>query len=123
MSAKNLPLLATAVVHTLLSLGHTTKGFEMFGNLSINSLPTAIRTAVKAGWYEGSVFFAMMAILNYKWSQTGLVDSADKAIASLLTTLLLGAGTSYYRGGDKPTGVILAVAGALQGWSARQAAL
>ena len=51
------------------------------------------------------------------------MHGADKAIATLVTTLLLGAGTSYYRGGDKPTGLILAVVGALQAWSARQAAL
>lgn len=32
--------------------------------------------------------------MNYKWSQTGLVDLADKTAASLLVTLLLGAGAS-----------------------------
>lgn len=62
-------------------------------------------------------------ILNYKWSQTGLLDSADKAIAGLLTTLLFAAGANYYRTGDKPTGLLLSLVGVLQAVGAKKAAL
>jgi hypothetical protein len=33
---------------------------DQFKHPSLNTLPTALRGAVKAGWYEGSVFFAIM---------------------------------------------------------------
>ena len=95
---------------------------------------------MKAGWYEGSVFFAIISrlyysnaiphdhltmegILNYKWSQTGVVGSADKAIASLITSLLVGAGSYYYKTGDKGTAVTLASVAILQGLGAKDASL
>jgi hypothetical protein len=80
-SNKHPLLLAAAVAHGVLALGHTvrqstpydqstlfsivltcsqTKGLDQFKHPSINTLPTALRGAVKAGWYEGSVFFAIM---------------------------------------------------------------
>ena len=69
-------LLASAVAYGVLSLGHTvclsftlkshamnnlltvmqSKGLEQFKHTSISALPTALRGAVKAGWYEGSGF-------------------------------------------------------------------
>jgi hypothetical protein len=69
-------LLAAAVAYGVLSLGHTvcisfisephamrneltvvqSKGLEQFKHTSIRALPTALRGAVKAGWYEGSGF-------------------------------------------------------------------
>jgi hypothetical protein len=61
--------------------------------------------------------------LNYKWAQTGLVDGADKAIATILTTLLLVAGSYYLKSGNKQTGLILAIIGTLQAISARGATL
>lgn len=60
----------------------------------MKQLPHLLRGAAKIGWYEGSVWFAIASVLNYKWSQTGLVDMADKTLASLLITLLFGAGAS-----------------------------
>jgi hypothetical protein len=70
-------LLAAAIAHGLLSLAHTviapytdaqnislttvqTKGFEQFKHPTLNQLPAALKGAVKAGWYEGSVFFAIV---------------------------------------------------------------
>ena len=78
---------------------------------------------MKAGWYEGSVFFAILGVLNYKWAQTGLVDGADKALVTLIVTLLFGAGGNYIRTGDKPTGLILGIVGILQTIAARGASL
>jgi hypothetical protein len=65
----------------------------------------------------------IVGILNYKWSQTGLLDLADKSIAGLIVTLLFGAGSHYYRTGDKATGIILSVVGILQAVGAKKAAL
>ncbi|KAF2005928.1 hypothetical protein P154DRAFT_456617 [Amniculicola lignicola CBS 123094] len=124
MTSTNHPLLlATAALNVLLSLGHTTKGLEQFKHPTLNALPRALRGAVTAGWYEGSVFFLITGILNYKYSQTGLVDLADKTVAGLLTSLCVGAGVHYYRTGDKPTATILWVVALLQGLGAKKAAL
>jgi hypothetical protein len=70
------------------------KGLEQFKHPSTNQLPPLLRGASKIGWYEGSVWFLIAGVMNYKWSQTGLVDLADKTAASLLITLLFGAGAS-----------------------------
>ncbi|KAF2746834.1 hypothetical protein M011DRAFT_424335 [Sporormia fimetaria CBS 119925] len=112
----NHPLLfASAIAHAVLALGHTSKGLEQFKHPSLNQVPALLRTTIKTGWYEGSVFFAIAAVLNYKYSQTGLLDLADRTVATLLTTLLFGAGAKYFGAGDKGTGITLAVVGILQG--------
>lgn len=108
-------LLASAVAHAVLALGHTTKGLDQFKHPSVTSLPIALRGAVKAGWYEGSGFFLIMGILNYKWAQTGIYDIYDKSIAGVLVSLLAAASAAYYRSGDKPTAATLAVVTILQG--------
>ncbi|CAI6335086.1 unnamed protein product [Periconia digitata] len=64
-----------------------------------------------------------VACINYKWSQSGLVDGADKSIAGLLVALLFGAGANYARAGDKGLGVVLSAIGALQAVAARKATL
>lgn len=64
-----------------------------------------------------------LAILNYKWAQTGLLDIYDKSMAGLLVAILVGAAGSYVVSGDKPTGTTLAVVAVLQGLGAKGAAL
>ncbi|CAO2654326.1 Nn.00g110590.m01.CDS01 [Neocucurbitaria sp. VM-36] len=112
-------LLAAAVAHGVLALGHTTKGLDQFKHPSLSTLPTALRGAVKAGWYEGSGFFLIMGILNYKWSQFGIFDIYDKSIAGILISLLAAAGAAYYKSGDKPTATTLALVAILQGLGVR----
>ncbi|KIW03951.1 uncharacterized protein PV09_04788 [Verruconis gallopava] len=116
-------LLAMAGLNGLLALGHTTKGREQFSHPAIDKLPAVLRGAVKTGWYEGSAFFVIMGILNYKWANTGLVDVFDKSIAGVFVSLLLGAGASYASSGDAGTGVTLAVVALLQGLGAKRAAV
>ncbi|KAH7410315.1 hypothetical protein DE146DRAFT_752023 [Phaeosphaeria sp. MPI-PUGE-AT-0046c] len=118
-SNKHPMLIAAAVAHGVLALGHTTKGLDQFKHPSLSTLPAALRGAVTAGWYEGSVFFAIMGILNYKWAQTGIYDIYDKSIAGLLISLLAGAGVAYYKSGDKPTATTLAVVAIVQGLGVR----
>jgi hypothetical protein len=40
------------------------KGLGQFKHVSMQSLPIGLRGAVQAGWYEGSVFFAIMGELS-----------------------------------------------------------
>ncbi|KAL5410560.1 hypothetical protein PMIN06_006067 [Paraphaeosphaeria minitans] len=114
-------LFGTGLACGLLSLGHTVKGLEQFKHPSTNQLPPQLRGASQIGWYEGSVWFLIAGVMNYKWSQTGLVDLADKTAASLLITLLFGAGASYWRVKDKPSAGVLLAVGVLQAIGARQA--
>jgi hypothetical protein len=55
-----------------------------------------------------------LGLLNYKWYNTGLTHPIDKLVAALTAALYIGAGTSYWKSGDKPSFGILSVAGALQ---------
>jgi hypothetical protein len=41
------------------------KGLDQFKHVSMQSLPIGLRGAVQAGWYEGSVFFAIMGELSF----------------------------------------------------------
>lgn len=41
------------------------KGLDQFKHDSLNQLPAMLRGAVKAGWYEGSVFFAIVGKLAF----------------------------------------------------------
>ncbi|KAI5380101.1 hypothetical protein J4E82_001175 [Alternaria postmessia] len=85
----------------------------------MNTLPVMLRGASKIGWYEGSGFFLMMSILNYKWSVTGIYDVYDKSIAGILTGMLAAAGAAYWKSNDKPTAITLAVVAILQGLGMR----
>lgn len=50
---------------------------------------------------------------------TGIYDVYDKSIATLLISLLIGAGASYLKSGDKPTATTLAVVAIIQGLGIR----
>lgn len=64
-----------------------------------------------------------LAVLNYKWAQTGLLDIYDKSIAGLLVAILASAAANYFQTGDKPSATTLAVVAVLQGFAAKGAAL
>ncbi|RYO66907.1 hypothetical protein AA0113_g5111 [Alternaria arborescens] len=110
------PLLqASSAAYAILAIGHTMKGLDQFKHPTMNTLPVMLRGASKIGWYEGSGFFLMMSILNYKWSVTGIYDVYDKSIAGILTGMLAAAGAAYWKSNDKPTAITLAVVAVLQG--------
>jgi hypothetical protein len=60
-----------------------------------------------------------LGLLNYRWAHAGLSDSLDAGIASLISVLCFGAGGYYAKSGDNGGGVLLVVAGVLQGWAGR----
>jgi hypothetical protein len=49
----------------------------------------------------------------------GIYDVYEKSIAGVLVSLLAGASAAYYKGGDKPTAITLAVVTILQGLGIR----
>jgi hypothetical protein len=52
------------------------KGLDQFKHVSMQSLPIGLRGAVQAGWYEGSVFFAIMGALSSSSSSSQEVYGA-----------------------------------------------
>merc|ERR1711964_477981 len=102
ITSQSHPLLqASSAAYAILAIGHT--GLDQFKHPTMNTLPLMLRGASKIGWYEGSGFFVIMSILNYKWSVTGIYDVYDKSIAGVLTTLLAAAGAAYWKSNDRPT--------------------
>ncbi|KAF1834850.1 hypothetical protein BDW02DRAFT_568679 [Decorospora gaudefroyi] len=112
-------LLASSAAYAILALGHTMKGLDQFKHPTMNTLPLSLRGASKIGWYEGTGFFILMGILNYKWSMTGIYDIYDKGIASILTGMMAAAGAAYYRCNDRTTAITLAVVALVQGLGVR----
>ncbi|EDU44631.1 hypothetical protein PTRG_11581 [Pyrenophora tritici-repentis Pt-1C-BFP] len=85
----------------------------------MRTLPIVLRGASKIGWYEGSGFFVIMSILNYKWAQTGIYDVYDKGIAGILVGMMAAAGGAYWRSNDKPTAMVLGFVAILQALGVR----
>jgi hypothetical protein len=83
----------------------------------LSSLPSWVRTSLPVA--NEITWLKRTGILNYKWAQTGIYDIYDKSIATLLITLLVGAGTSYFKSGDKPTATTLAIVAIVQGLGVR----
>ncbi|RMZ72984.1 hypothetical protein GMOD_00009775 [Pyrenophora seminiperda CCB06] len=109
------PLLkASSAAYGVLALLHTIKGVEQFKHPTMRTLPLMLRGASKIGWYEGSGFFVIISLLNYKWSQTGIYDAYDKGIATILVGIMTAAGGAYWKSNDKPTAIALVSVAILQ---------
>ncbi|KEF51050.1 uncharacterized protein A1O9_12900 [Exophiala aquamarina CBS 119918] len=91
-------------------------GLKVFALPEWKGLPTLLRCYAKAGWFEGSVFFAITSLYTYQLSQIppSQWTSIDRTISTLTWLLYWGASAWYVRNGDKGTGAVTAVAGALQ---------
>ncbi|CAE6999563.1 hypothetical protein P3342_001053 [Pyrenophora teres f. teres] len=114
------PLLkASSAAYGILALLHTMKGLDQFKHPTMRTLPLMLRGASKIGWYEGSGFFVIMSILNYKWSQTGVYDVYDKGIAGILVGMMAAAGGAYWTSNDKPTAMALGFVAVLQALGVR----
>ncbi|KAI0612398.1 hypothetical protein PtrSN002B_001733 [Pyrenophora tritici-repentis] len=114
------PLLkASSAAYGILALLHTMKGLDQFKHPTMRTLPIVLRGASKIGWYEGSGFFVIMSILNYKWAQTGIYDVYDKGIAGILVGMMAAAGGAYWRSNDKPTAMVLGFVAILQALGVR----
>ncbi|KAK2796311.1 hypothetical protein FQN50_009602 [Emmonsiellopsis sp. PD_5] len=112
---------AAAVVFALIAAGHTFAGKEWTKDPKFKALSRPVGAFARAGWYQGSIFFLIVALQNYRWSQTtagALTDPVEKAIAALATVLCLGSSAWYNKNGIRDTAAIVGVAGCVQGWVA-----
>ncbi|RDW78682.1 uncharacterized protein DSM5745_05534 [Aspergillus mulundensis] len=84
------------------------------------ALPVTADTCARVGWYQGSAFFLVNALINYNWSLAPeqLRNPINKAAALVMALSMLGSSAGYFRGGVSRNGLVVAVVGVLQAWAA-----
>ncbi|KAF7114561.1 hypothetical protein CNMCM5793_009206 [Aspergillus hiratsukae] len=114
------PLKATSMGWLLISIAHTLSARDWQSLPQFRQLPGLAYTCAKAGWYQGSAFFLMNAMINYNWAQNpGLLDQpVNKGIAALMTAIVWVSAVWYMKKGVKANAVATAAIGALQAWAA-----
>ncbi|GJN69221.1 hypothetical protein PLICBS_003269 [Purpureocillium lilacinum] len=111
-------LQVTAAGWLIIALGHTRSAKDWQPHLK--NLPNLAYTCAKAGWYEGSGFFVLTALLNYAWAQNPelLQQPVFKTIAGLLVAITGVAGWYYAKRGLGSIALPVGAIGALQAYSA-----
>ncbi|EPS37416.1 hypothetical protein H072_8893 [Dactylellina haptotyla CBS 200.50] len=81
----------TALVNALIALGHGAKGLEMFAKTEkhYNALPKV------AHFSQSLISKPLHALLNYRWSVTGLDHHLDKPIAVVASATYLISAYTY----------------------------
>jgi hypothetical protein len=122
LSTTSTPLKATSIGWLLISVGHTISARDWQSLPQFRKLPNLAYTCAKAGWYQGSAFFLMTAMINYNWAQNPalLAEPVNKGIAALMTAIVWVSAGWYIKKGVKANGVAVAAMGALQAWAAFQ---
>ncbi|KAL4880524.1 hypothetical protein BJY04DRAFT_218996 [Aspergillus karnatakaensis] len=112
-------LQSTSIGWLLLSLGHTLGAKNWQSSPQFRTLPRADSGCARVGWYQGSVFFIVNALLNYNWSLAPeqLRNPINRAIAVILTAVMWGSSGWYFKHGVAPNGVVVALMGALQAYA------
>ncbi|KAK6341824.1 hypothetical protein TWF730_001313 [Orbilia blumenaviensis] len=95
-------LKATALLNTLIAIGHGIKGIEMFvkNQTPVQTLPRATAVPYRIGWFQGCALFSILALLNLRWSTTGLDHTTDKLIAALASGTYICSSYFYRTVGD-----------------------
>ncbi|OCT46599.1 hypothetical protein CLCR_02165 [Cladophialophora carrionii] len=77
---------AASVTHALVAVGHTVHGVNTFSLPPFRSLPALLACYAKAGWYQGSAFFTMLALYTYQLSKKPATSwtQIDRAILGML---------------------------------------
>ncbi|GAD99660.1 hypothetical protein AOR_1_1180114 [Paecilomyces variotii No. 5] len=83
-------------------------------------LPDIAYTCSTVGWYQGSGYLILTALLNFHWAQNpkSLEESLNRAMATLLVLIAWASSAWYLRRGVKASGILTIVAGAFQAWAA-----
>ncbi|EAW06999.1 uncharacterized protein ACLA_087020 [Aspergillus clavatus NRRL 1] len=103
----------------LASLGHTLAAKDWQSLPEFRKLPGLAYTCAKAGWYQGSAFLLVAALLNYHWAQNpeALSLPANQGVAALLAGIMGVSSGWYLKNGVRRTGIVVAVMGAVQAWA------
>ncbi|KAJ5408367.1 hypothetical protein N7509_002250 [Penicillium cosmopolitanum] len=92
-----------------------------FRNLrAFQELPNIAYTRSTVGWYQGSGFLILTALLNLSWAQNpkSLDEPLQRSMAALLVLISWASSAWYIRRGVKASGFLTAFAGVLQAWAA-----
>ncbi|KAK6331019.1 hypothetical protein TWF718_003210 [Orbilia javanica] len=112
-------LKVTALLNGLIAIGHAVKGIEMFvqNKTHYQTLPRVTTTQYQIGWYQGCALFSIIALLNLRWSTTGLDHTTDKLIAVLVSGTYL-CSSYFYRTVNDSAQWLTFVGGAAQIYAA-----
>ncbi|KAJ5088230.1 hypothetical protein N7456_011846 [Penicillium angulare] len=111
---------ASALSFVLLAVGHTIGGKQWTSEKAFkaiaNSRPWACGTV---GWYQGSAFFLVSAILHYQWSRdpAALNDPLTKAMAGIINILLWSSSAWYAKHGINENAWAVGLSAALQAYA------
>ncbi|KAK2758234.1 hypothetical protein FQN54_004078 [Arachnomyces sp. PD_36] len=113
-------LQTSAALMAVISLGHTVTANAFMSDPQFRRLPHTVSTFSRAGWFQGSVYLLVSALINYRWSRNpkALTDPIEKAIAGLLAAVLAGSAVWYKKKGISGTSAVVAIGSAVQAWAA-----
>jgi len=108
--------LVTSVAHVVVGVGHTVFGLGMFSNPKWSSLPNLLYAYARVGWYQGSVFFTIAGLYTYQLSQRdpSTWTAIDRTISAMTLALYWASSAWYFQHGDRPTGALTGIVGAMQ---------
>ncbi|KIW42069.1 uncharacterized protein PV06_05653 [Exophiala oligosperma] len=108
--------LATSIAHVGVAIGHTAFGLDIFSRAQWSTLPRLLFAYARVGWYQGSILFTIAGLHTYQMSQRdpSTWTTVERAIAGILIALYWASSAWYFKHGDKPTGLLTAVVGAMQ---------
>ncbi|KAF4768741.1 hypothetical protein N7455_000108 [Penicillium solitum] len=104
----------------LVAIKHAASG-EQFQRLrQFQELPNIAYTCSTVGWYQGSAYLVLTALLNLHWAQNpkALEEPLNRAMAALITLIAWSSSAWYLRRGVKASGILTATAGLFQAWAA-----
>ncbi|KAE8148894.1 hypothetical protein BDV25DRAFT_141325 [Aspergillus avenaceus] len=107
----------TAISWVLISLGHTISAKDWTSLPQTRTLPNLASTCARAGWYQGSGFFLMNALINYTWAQDPslLENPVNRVIAALMVGIVGVSSGWYFSRGVRGIGAVVGCMAVLQG--------
>ncbi|KAJ5564285.1 hypothetical protein N7513_000527 [Penicillium frequentans] len=104
----------------LVAIKHATSGKEFQCLRQFRELPNIAYTRSTVGWYQGSAYLVLTALLNLSWAKNpqSLREPLQRTMAALLVLIAWASSAWYIKRGVKSSGILTAVAGILQAWAA-----
>ncbi|QKX61175.1 uncharacterized protein TRUGW13939_08322 [Talaromyces rugulosus] len=116
------PTLLTAAGYgsLVVAIMHAISGREFQRIRQFQELPNIAYVRSTVGWYQGSGYLILNALLNLNWAKNpqSLDDPLNRAMAAIMVVIAWASSAWYLRGGVKASGLLTAVAGIFQAWAA-----
>ncbi|KAJ5155789.1 hypothetical protein N7492_008592 [Penicillium capsulatum] len=104
----------------LIAIKHAASGKQFQRLRQFQELPNIAYTCNTVGWYQGSAYLVLTALLNLHWAQhpQSLEEPLQRAMAMLLVLIAWASSAWYFRRGVKESAILTVIAGVFQGWAA-----